>query len=199
VNSVADDLRHLLDSDPAEEEVHQFLASHSYLLRDLGFGVKRVFSKPAFGSDFKADFALAGWGNYIVWTFVELEAPHHKLFTKEGIIAKGLNKAIEQINSWWVWMYDYSEYAGDYYHDLSGDKTAAIVIGRRESLSESDTKRLKQLNATQLSGRLRIVTYDALLDQAEAMSQEEVESMQAVHERLTEFHSTREWREANHA
>jgi hypothetical protein len=107
MNKIYQEFQKLIDSKPLEEEVHQFIASHSYLLRDLGYGVKRIFSKPMFGSDFKADFALAGWGNYIVWMFVEIEAPHNKLFTKQGLIANGLNKAIEQVNSWWRWMDDY--------------------------------------------------------------------------------------------
>ena len=193
MNSVYTDFRELLESEPIEEMLHQFLASHTFVLRDLGYGVKRVFSKPAFGSDFKADFALAGWGNYLVWTFVEIEASHHKLFTKNGLLSQGLNKAIEQVNSWWVWMYDYAEYAKDHFDALSGDKTAAIVIGRRKSLNETDTKRLQHLNATQLGGRLRIMTYDSLLDHVEPLSQNKIDDLAEVHSRLTEYPTVTKW------
>jgi len=193
VNKTYTELSDLLSRDPPEEILHQYLYAHTYLLTDLGYGVKLVFSKPSFGSDFRADFALAGWGNYTCWTFVEIERSSDPLFTKEGLVAQPLNRAIQQINSWWIWLYDYNEYASAEFHKLSGENTAAIVIGRRSSLSPTDLRRLEQLNATQLGGKLRIVTYDALLDSIKDLSNSDLKQLQRKHQRLTQFRSIKEW------
>jgi len=98
-NSIRNDFLELLNRNPREEDIHQFIVRNPILIAGLRFGAKRIFSKPNFGSDFKADFAMAGWGNYISWTFVEIERADYKLFTKEGLIAQPLNRAIAQVNS----------------------------------------------------------------------------------------------------
>lgn len=186
MNKIYDSLLTILESKPHEEDIHQFLIKHPYIIANLGFGVKRIFSKPNFGKDFIADFALAGWGNYLCWTFVEIERSDHKLFTKEGLIAQPLNRAIAQINSWWIWLHDHSEYASKEFYRFSGEYTAAIVIGRRSSLSNVDIRRLEQLNQTQLSGKLKIITYDVLLDYAK--------DNQAYKQRdYMKFKSIKEW------
>lgn len=193
MNKVYAELSDLLSKDPSEEALHQYIYTHAYLLTDLGYGVKLVFSKPSLGSNFRADFALAGWGNYTCWTFVEIERSTHRLFTKEGLIAQPLNRAIQQINSWWIWLYDYSEYAPTEFHDLSGENSAAVVIGRRSSLSSTDLRRLQQLNATQLGGKLKVVTYDALLDSIKDLSNRDLKQLERKHQRLTQFRSIKEW------
>ncbi len=95
-------------------------------------------------------------------------------------------------------MYDYGDYAGAHYHDLSGDKTAAIVIGRRKSLRAVDIRRLKQMNESQLGGRLRIVTYDALLDKLKSLTQRGVEALEEVHLELTKYRTVRDWGAADY-
>jgi len=164
MNRIYSEFENLLSKNPKEEVLHKYIYNHSYLISNLGYGVKLVFSKPSFGSNFRADFALVGWGNYSCWTFVEIERNTHKLFTKEGLPSQALNRAINQINLWWIWLYDHGEYASSEFYKMEGENTAAIVIGRRNSMSQIDIRRLQHLNASQLGGKLKIVTYDALLD-----------------------------------
>lgn len=193
LNKVYSEFQKLLNQKCSEEELHQYIKNHSYLISDLGYGVKLIFSKPVFGSNFKADFALVGWGNYYCWTFIEIEKSTDKLFTQEGLLSQALNRAIKQINSWWIWLYDYGEYAKSEFFDLSGDKTAVIIIGRRDSMSKNEVKMLQLLNATQLSGKLKIVTYDALLDNIEQCSDKDLDSLNSKHEKMTRFNNTKEW------
>jgi len=196
MNLLANTFEKLIDEDVNEEDLHQFLFSHSYLLAEFGFGTKLIFSKPPFGSNFKADFALLGWGNYYYWTFVELERASYKLFTKEGLPTNALNKAIEQINSWWIWMYDYNDYAIDEFPDLSGDKTALIIIGRRSHLSEIDKKRLKFLNSSQLAGKLKIITYDTILDLIKSYSDTDIDYLNSKHKKLIKFKNLRDYKKS---
>jgi len=185
-NEIISEFINLLDSNPKEEQVHQFIVRYPFIIAGLGSGVKLLFSKPKLGSDFVADFALAGWGNYISWTFVEIERPEHRLFTKEGLNAQGLNRAIAQINSWWIWLYDHSEYASKEFYKLGGDYSAAIVIGRRATLSDREKRILQQLNQTQLGGRLKIVTYDTIIDLA-------VDNIVHLNRDYMKYKSIKEW------
>ncbi len=194
MNKIASELEKLLEAAAREEALHQFLYKHSYLLAEFGYGVKKVFSKPSFGSDFKADFAMVGWGNYECWTFVEIKKSTDKLFTKEGLPSKQLNKAISQINNWWIWMYDHGGRAGDFHGDLVGEQTALIVIGRRRSLSKTDLRRLKQFNATQLAGKLNVITFDAILDYAKSLNFSDIQRLEEKCRSLNEFKSVKDFR-----
>jgi hypothetical protein len=173
------EIEELLATGAGEDKLHRFLLSHPYLLTNLGFGVKRIFSKPRLGGDYVPDFALLGWGNYNVWTFVELERASHRLFTREGLMTRALHAAIKQVSDWWRFLEDYREYATRDFPDLSGDRTAAIVIGRRGSLSGAEVRRLQQLNDCQLGGKLRVVTWDWLLDHVRSLSERQVTTFEA--------------------
>lgn len=195
MNRVTREFSRLLDREPLEEELHRFLFRHTYLLSGLGAMGRNplVFSKPSFGSNFKADFALTGFGNYQVWTFVEIERSAHRLFTREGLPSQALSKAIAQVNSWWIWSHDYNEYAGAEFPKLTGDFDAVIVIGRRTSLSPLDVRRLQHLNATQLAGKLRVLTYDVLLDRIRDTPQADLSRLAAEHRKMTRYGTIREW------
>jgi len=193
MNRIFSEFKELLGRPCSEEEIHQYIKNHSYLISNLGYGVKLIFSKPSFGSNFKADFALVGWGNYYCWTFVEIERNSHKLFTKEGLPSQTLNRAINQINSWWIWLYDHGEYASSEFYKIEGENTAAIVIGRRNSMTQTDIRRLQHLNASQLGGKLKIVTYDALLDNIKGYRDEEIEFLESKYEKMTRFKNIKEW------
>lgn len=194
MNNVLKEFEKILKSEGHEEQLQKFLYENSFILAEFGYGVKKIFPKPSFGSEFKADFALVGWGNYECWTFVEIEKSSHKLFTKEGLPTQALNRAIKQVNDWWIWLYDYGEYAKDHYKDISGDKNALIVIGRRSSLNESDIKRLQSLNSIQLGGKLKIVTYDALLDYTRSLSDTEISFLKEKTKKFNEFKTPKEFR-----
>jgi len=193
MNKIYFEFENLLNKNSNEETLHKYIYNHSYLISNLGYGVKLVFSKPSFGSNFRADFALVGWGNYYCWTFIEIERSIYKLFTKEGLPSQYLNRAINQINSWWIWLYDYGEYASSEFFKISGENTAAIVIGRRNSMSQIDIRRLQHLNVSQLGGKLKIVTYDALLDNIRDYSNEEIKFLESKHEKMTRFINIKEW------
>jgi len=193
MNRIYSEFENLLSKNHKEEVLHKYIYTHSYLISNLGYGVKLVFSKPSFGSNFRADFAIVGWGNYYCWTFVEIERNTHKLFTKEGLPSQALNRAMNQLNSWWIWLYDYGEYASSEFYKISGENTAAIVIGRRNSMSQIDIRRLQHLNASQLGGKLKIVTYDVLLDNIRSYSNEEIKFLESKHEKMTRFKNIKEW------
>jgi hypothetical protein len=101
---LADELTSLLDRTDGEREVAAFLKAHPILvLRALvRFGDGScVLSEFPLGTEYKTDFVVlapfsGGWEIH----FVELEPPTERLFNADGMMAKRLNKANSQIDSW---------------------------------------------------------------------------------------------------
>ena len=60
-------------------------------------------------------------------------------------------------------------------------------------MTQVDMRRLQNLNSTQLAGRLRILTYDALADWISEYNEEQITRLQLSHENLVQFKSIKEW------
>lgn len=149
--------------DGPEEAMHQFLKLHPQL---LSLTHVECWSKLPFGEWF-SDFVLREPdGRYVL---VELEAPQHLLFRKDGHPRQALNHAIGQIADWRSYLErNLNEIQRLGLHEISSNPDALIVIGRSASLSAKNRAKLTTLQ-NQMP-KLRIMTYDDLIAHTKAMA-----------------------------
>lgn len=145
-----------------EEPVHQFLKLHPKILSST---YSRCWSKVPFGdrvSDFVFCDAPADY------ELVEIEAPVRELFRKDGQQRQELTHAIDQTVDWLQYIKD-NKGRVEAELGLAGISTTPrtlVVIGRSESLSDENRRKLVTLQERQ--PRLRILTYDDVLARARA-------------------------------
>ncbi len=154
----------------------------------------KLVSQFKFGTDFVADFvAFGAFSGACCIHFVELEPPGEALFTKQGVAAKRFNGALAQIAAWKAFVeknrgevlrelakvFSQRELVfgrkGDELTDTTGmpiydpDQWIVwsyhVVIGRRDQLSKTE---MGKKAAYQTQADVDIMTYDRLLNQAEA-------------------------------
>lgn len=107
VGSLAQELRHVLDSAKGEREVHQFLKEHQSLVVDtFNRAWNHVECIPEFwlGSEFRCDFLILS-ADSCAWnvTFIELKSPLERLYLKHGTPSKHLRiaqKEIADVKDW---------------------------------------------------------------------------------------------------
>lgn len=155
--------RLLLSSTRNENNLQRFLTENPIL---FGTEYKRVISKHKLGAEFEMDYALERHSGLV--DIVEIESSNLKLFTKSGNPSQYLVHAEQQVLDWLDWIETHSIYARK---NLPGAFSPAgyIIIGRRETLSESDKNRLRRRNLL-FRGQLEILTYEDLLDRAKNLS-----------------------------
>jgi hypothetical protein len=156
----------------------------------------KVVAEFPFGTDYRADFVAMGAysGGWYV-NFVEMEPPSVRVFTKTGVLAKRLNGAVAQVDSWRLFiekncpsvLKDLSKFAmtrelvwgrnGELrdnvgwpiYHPRSHlIWKFHIVVGRRGDLSDEEIER----KATyEQHHEISVMTYDRLLDAAKNLDE----------------------------
>jgi hypothetical protein len=163
----------LLEADPREEEVHQFIVQHPTLIDPLA---QQIWTKHDLGDDFITDFVLQRVNNEYV--LVEIERPGHKIFTQGGILTSATNTALAQVRDFQRWVAVNIAYAQ---RKLPGivRPEGLVVIGRRGTLTDDDAERLSEENFTR-RGQARIVTFDFLIEQARAVRENLLRSPQAI-------------------
>lgn len=146
-----------------EEAMHQFLKLHPQL---LSLTHVECWSKLPFGEWFSDFVFQEPDGRYLL---VELEAPRHLLFRKDGHPRQALNHAIGQIADWRTHLErNLDEVQRSGLHGISTNPDALIVIGRASSLSAKNRAKLTTLQ-NQMP-KLRIMTYDDLIAHTKAMA-----------------------------
>jgi hypothetical protein len=192
---LADKLTRILAASDGERAVAAFLKKHpEIVLRVLvRFGDGNiVVSEFPLGTEHKADFvALAPFSGGWELHFVELEPPTERLFNDDGTMAKRLNKANSQIDSWRTFfeknrhtvLRDLARFAQErdlirgpretepkchagwpLYHPRSWlHLHFDIVIGRRGKLSDSA---LEAKAAFKDHHNIQVMTYDRFVDAA---------------------------------
>lgn len=166
---ILDGLKALLDRSPErEQELHSFLVKHPVLLDPF---VMELRSKHELGSDFITDFVIRRANNEYV--LVEIENSTDKLFNQNGAFSADLMTAVGQVRDFQAWLADNISYAQQ---KLPGIRhpDGLVVIGRRRDLNPNMEKRLSEENFSR-RGHIKIVTYDDLLAQAEAVYRNTIE------------------------
>ena len=165
----------LLETDPHEPEVHQFLAYNPQILvQTLSGGHGRYhISKPRFGSELVPDFVIAEASSIgVEWNLVELESPRLKVERKDGLPTQNVNHAIGQIRDWRTWLMNNINYArrpnrqsGLGLVGIDPRAAGIIIIGRRQEHSE----RYNEFRRAMIDKeRIVIHSYDWLLDVAQS-------------------------------
>jgi hypothetical protein len=155
-----DEFKGLLEG--PEEPVHQFLKSHPVLISPT---CDTYWSKLPFG-DRISDFVFRE--PHDDYELVELEAPIRAMFRSDGQQRQELTHAINQILDWLQYIEDNKQKVENEF-GLTGISTSPrslIVIGRSDTLNSEDRRKLTTIQ-NQIP-RLRIITYDDLLDGARA-------------------------------
>jgi hypothetical protein len=145
-----------------EEPVHQFLRQHPLLICPT---CENYWSKLPFGSKVSDFVFLEPYNDY---ELVELEAPIRPLFRKDGQQREELTHAVNQIADWLSYIED-NRKAVQEDLGLTGISTSPrtlIVIGRSDSLTDDNRRKLTTLQNQ--NGKLRILTYDDMLEAARA-------------------------------
>lgn len=143
-----------------EEPAHQFLKAHPELISPTH---DAMWSKHKFGSHVSDFVFREPPDDYVL---VEIEAPHRKLFRKDGQPRAELTHAINQIDDWLVYVQDKGR-SVDESLELPGIGSAprcVVIIGRSADLSPENRRKLKVMESQR--PRLAIQTYDDLLSRA---------------------------------
>ena len=145
-----------------ESALQKSLTANSIL---FGLQYRRVIPKHRLGAEYEMDYALEQLSGVV--DLVEIEASTHPLYLKNGDPSRHLTHAEQQVLDWLSWVDQYPEYAR---RSLPGimRPVGYVVIGRDESLSESDQERLRRRNLV-LQGSVQLLTYDDVLRRARAL------------------------------
>jgi len=155
--------KEILDSNPPEEILQIFLKDNSALLCPTH---TKVCPKLALGNR-KTDFVFReAAGDYLL---VELEQSSHRLFLKDGHQSRQLSHARGQIIDWKRYLEDNLS-TGQHevgLANISSNPKGLIVIGRSQSLSVEDRRKLTSIEND--SPKLKIMTYDDVYENAKAV------------------------------
>ncbi|MEK7281476.1 MAG: Shedu anti-phage system protein SduA domain-containing protein [Chloroflexota bacterium] len=126
----------LIRTAATEEELHKFIKQNRYLLtRKIHPAHHGQFciSKAKFGSQYIADFLIAGLDSAGLWWYgVELESPRKRMFTQNGDPTKELSHAIRQIEDWRGWLRQNIQYAQESYPGIDAELPCYVIMGSRE-------------------------------------------------------------------
>jgi len=157
----------LLDSEPSEGAIQEFLQCHAYFLTPVVHVIDTFIcvSQPSLGSEYRADFAVYSSCNGPWWTLIELKSPGDKLFNRNGDPSSKLVHACRQAEDWRAWISASPQYFSNNYPDHMRfghcGLYTTVIIGRRDSLSKPHLRRLSRMNQERHES---IVTYDAILE-----------------------------------
>ena len=157
-----DEYKILLDSDPQEEVLQEFLRKNPAFLSPTHM---RFWPKVAFG-DKVSDFVFQeADGDYLL---VEIERPSKKLFLKNGDTSRWLNHAQNQITDWKRYIQDNLKtvQAELRLEGISPNPKSLIVMGRSSTVSEKGRRKLVTIRSD--NPRQSIMTYDDVLENAKA-------------------------------
>lgn len=151
----------LLRDATVEEQLQSFLKDNPQLL-DLR--AIQVDPKVPLGSEYVTDFILTLPGDKHV--LVEIERANLRLYTQGKNPSAHMTHAVQQVEDWLDWAYENVTYLRSRYPSLH-EPQGLVVLGRRESL---DHKAIKALRRRNTNSRIRVATYDDLLDEVRAIA-----------------------------
>ena len=148
----------LLDQNPAEEQVQQFMESNPLVLHQ--FSPDRVFFKSPILTTYKTDIAVLTSKRELL--LIELERPSTRLLKKDGGIAATMQHALDQVRDW-LHMIDEHRAAVLKCLNLQPEEVSTIrgvvILGRDRDYRGDHLRKLKWTDF----GRIAFFTYDDLL------------------------------------
>jgi hypothetical protein len=161
--SVLDELAQLLDG--PEEPAHQFLKQHPEIISPTHTA---AWSKLPLGGHV-TDFVFREPSND--YLLVEIESPLRELFRKDGQQRQELTHAFNQVIDWRVFIENNLQIVREDIGlvDISANPRSLIVIGRSATLDDANRRKLATLQGQ--IPRLRILTYDELIQTSKALAE----------------------------
>ncbi len=155
---IFNDFSGLLEEQPAEEELQQFIEDNPVLLHT--FSPDRVFYKKPILAKHQTDFAVVSSSKELV--LIEIEKSSIRLLRKDGGVTAASTHAFDQVRDW---LHEADEHRPAVLEafDLSPDEVTqvrgAVICGRDQGY---DAEALRKLKATRYE-RIVFLTYDDLL------------------------------------
>lgn len=160
--SALEDIRgrflNLLDTDPTEEKVQQFIEEYPILLHQ--FSPQRILYKPPILSRYVTDIVILNHKKELI--LIELEKPGKKLLKQDGGITAETQHAFNQVNDW---LYEIEQHRPAVLdclcigtNEVSKVK-GAVIIGRESGYEQKHLLKLKWKDF----GKVELLTYDDLL------------------------------------
>jgi hypothetical protein len=143
-----------------ERQLQNFFVRHPVALD--AYGLKLV-SEVALGRRYRIDLVVQHGLMHEQVQLIELESPSAQIFTKSGRLRAKVVHACQQIDDWLRWWRENPGSVPSPF-DSSISPEGLVVVGRKPSLDEDAISRLIHLNSTR---RIKVVTYDDLLDRIE--------------------------------
>lgn len=163
LGSVIEGFRQIVDANPRESEIQQYLSQHPSL---LALDAARVWPQFRLGKDYIPDFVLELADQQYV--LVEIEPSDAQLFTNEKNPKKRKPTSVlamsqQQIEYWRLWIDDIPDYARQRLPGIS-EPACWVIIGRRPR--DRHDGRALEFKSRRLKDA-KIMTYDDLIDKAE--------------------------------
>jgi hypothetical protein len=155
--AIVGEFRRLIETTDREAPLQEFLSKSPALLT---LEAANIWSQFRLGDDYITDYILElGNQEYVL---IEIEASIRPLYTKDGNPTAQLSHAIQQVEDWREWVESSSSYIQQ---KLPGiiDPECWVIIGRKLSDEQSQIK-WKRKQRQLLSGGIKLLTYDELLD-----------------------------------
>ncbi|MGA9769684.1 MAG: Shedu anti-phage system protein SduA domain-containing protein [Blastocatellia bacterium] len=151
--------KELLDKEPLEEEVQQFIEKNPVLLHQ--FSPERIFYKAPVLTKYNTDIIVLTHKKELL--LIELERPSTRLLKKGGHLTSELEHPFDQIRDWLLIFEEHRLAALDCI-GLKTDEVGMIrgiaILGRDQPYNPDHLRRLK----SQDFGKISIFTYDDLLN-----------------------------------
>ncbi len=149
------EFQQLLETGPDESQVQQFLEKNPIILAP---NCVRVLPRLKLANQFVTDFVIEFPEQQYV--LVEIEAPHHKLYTRDRNPTAAFTHAEKQVMDWREWINETPDYARKVLPGIS-EPECWVIIGRRP-LEKVERKYLERKQ--RMFHRIRLLTYDDLID-----------------------------------
>ncbi len=149
---------HLLDAEPDEELVQQFMTDNPILFHR--FSPDRIFSKAPVLTKHQTDFAVHSTSGELI--LIEIEKPGKKVLKKDGGRTANFTHALGQVDDW-LYLVDEHRLAALEMMGLDHTTVAAIrgvvVMGRDQANRADHLRKLKSADF----GRTTFLTFDDIL------------------------------------
>lgn len=188
-STVMTEWRALLDSEPEEDAVQQFLELHPAMIPggsgDVGPGghhrsdAGAVFSRPLLNGqnkNFAPDFMwVTRSSGLITPILIEIEKPSKRWFNKDGRPSKHFTDAHDQLNEWRAWFQEGDNatafrarfmFMGDRYADRPLEPQFVLIYGRESEFEpgggHTNPASLRRKRDSQRGKSEQLMTFDAL-------------------------------------
>jgi len=150
----------LLDTNPKEERVQQFLSAHPVILSQ--FGATWLLPKAPILTMHFTDFALLNHRRELV--LIEIERPSLKLMPQKGGPSAELQTPVRQLNDWFHEIEEHRAAALACMKLLPTDVAGVrgvVIAGRNK---DYDREKLRKLRKWDFGRRIELLTYDDLIN-----------------------------------